>query len=201
MVKEDIKLRSYLGFLISLVSFLFLSIIVKICGLDLFYITNDIPVLVGISNFISSNLWLNSIVLTLVFIIQIMFIISMSADCDLKKVFVIMLWSALPIYFLNLIIIYFEFNPTIFSTLIPFVYSIVLVNPRTKKNYLWCILRFIIISVFVALIQQGLLFLKVDLLSCNYHNENMFHYILLNFDFFCVLISIYLLSKILKKRR
>ena len=201
MIKEDIKLRSYLGFLISLVSFLFLSIIVKLCGLDLFYITNDIPILVDISDFIASNLWLKTIFLTLVFIIQMMFIVSMSADCDLKKVFIVMLWSAIPIYFLNLIIICFEFFPTVFSTLIPFIYALCFVKPRTKTDYIVCIIRFIIISVIVALVQQGLLFLKVDLLSCNYHNENMFNYILLNFDFFCVLISLYLLSKILKKRR
>ena len=63
MKNNDInKRRVSLGIMILLVSYFILTIILKLCGIDLFTITNNISWLTTISNAMSSNPYSSSII-------------------------------------------------------------------------------------------------------------------------------------------
>lgn len=200
MIKEDIKLRSYLGFLISLVSFLFLSIIVKICGLDLFYLTENISWLKSFSDFVMSNVFINSIISTILFIIQMFVVWSICCkEYNVRYILKVCLIALIPIYFLNVIITFFELNATIFSSIVPLIVCFIINKNRTWKGYLLMVVRYILFSAFIILCQFGLMYLRINILHSNYHTTNMFNVILLNLDLFCIIYSCYFIAKIYNK--
>lgn len=200
MEKEDIRLRSYLGFLISLISFLFLSIIVKLCGLDLFYLTENVAWLKSFSDFVMSNVFINSIVSTILFIIQMFVVWSICCkQYNVKYCIKICLIAFIPVYLLNVAIIFFELNATIFSEIVPFIVCLIINKDKTWKGYLFMFIKYVVFSVFIILCQFGLMYLRTNILHSNYHTTNMFNVILLNLDLFYILYSCYFIAKIYNK--
>lgn len=197
--KDNLLVRVHLGFLISWLSFFFVSIIVKLCGVDIFTITQDIPWLISISETFSSNVWLKSILLTTMFVIQMLMIVAISTRYDnFKKLITIMVVSLIPIYLINVAIIKYNFIPSLWSVLIPLGYCCVLLPNKSVKEYGKMLLRFLLITLYSACIQEGLLYLKVNLLSCNYHSNNLFHSVLLNCEYLCFLSSLLSISIVCK---
>lgn len=190
----------HLFFLIGLLSYFVLSVVVKLCGLDLFSITNTIGPLKDFSDFIGQSLWLECIFMTLSFMSQAAIVVSIAGKrYDVKKMIVIMLIITPFMYFVNLVITMFDLMPSLCATLIPVVLSIIFCKDKSFSGIVVTIIRAVVILLAFALLQQALLYLRVNILSCDYHSENIFNVILLNIDFFVVQLFVWAVCKIRHK--
>lgn len=185
-----------LGITICLMSYFVLSIILKLCGLDLFTITNDIKWGQDLSTIVNTNIYLLSLLQTLLFTINLFFVFSVTAKrYDCKKMVIITLLLSIPLYGLNVLFNIYKLPTFIISVVIPYFISLAIMKEKGIKNILWATLRYLLFSGFTVLVQIGLMFLKVNLLKCDYHSDNMFNVILLNFDMYIIYFSIYFLCK------
>jgi hypothetical protein len=195
----DLK-KLHLFFLFGLLSYFVLSVVVKLCGLDLFTITDTIEPLKSFSDFIGKTLWLQCIFMTMSFMSQTSIVVSISGErFDVKRMIVLMLITTPIIYFINMIITTFNFFPSIFATVIPVVLSIIFSKDKSFSGIVCTIIRAVVFLILFALLQELLLYLRVNVLSCNYHSENIFNVILLNIDFFVVQLFVWSVCKIRHK--
>ena len=194
------KRRISLSILLLLVSYFLLSIILKLCGLDLFTITNTENAIL-VNNVIVGNIWLLSLVQTIMFVVNMFFVYSVTAKrYDTKRMVFVTIMTFTPLFFLNYLFIFYELPTFIFSGIVPLLISFCLVKERTWKNYLWALLRYVIFSVLIMVFQLGIMYLKVNLLNFDYHSDNIFNVVLLNFDLLFIYFGIYLFCKIRKNK-
>lgn len=203
MGNNDInKRRVSLGIMILLVSYFILTIILKLCGIDLFTVTNNANWLTTISNAISSNPYSLVLLQTIIFVINMFFVYSITANrYDTKRMVLVTLMTLPPLYGINLLFYFYNMPTVIFTVVIPFIISIFLVKNRTIKGYLFAVLRYILFSAFIILAEMGLMYLKINLLHFDYHLDNIFNVILLNLDLFAFYFSIYFCCKYVKIKK
>jgi len=195
------KGRVSLGAMICLVSYFIICIIIKAFGLDLFDITNNIAWAVDFSSFVYSNIFVLTAMQTIFLCINLFFVLSISAKrYDAKKMVIITLILYIPTFGVNLLCNYFRLPSLISTVVVPFIYALFLVKEKTFKEYLWLLLRYILFSIFIILVELGLMYLKVSLLKFNYNVGNVLNVILLNLDLFVIYFSTYFLLKYTKLR-
>lgn len=195
------KRRISLGILLLLVSYFLLSIILKLCGLDLFAITNSEDA-IKLNSFIQQKDWLVVLAHTIIFVINMFFVYSVTAKrYDTKRMLIISLMTFTPLFCLNYLFAFYQWNTGIMTAIVPLIISLFLVKERNWKNYLWAILRYIIFSAIIIVFQFGIMYLKVNLLGCDYHSDNIFNVVLLNLDLLFVYFAIYFFCKYRKERK
>ena len=189
------KRRISLGIMLLLVSYFLFSIILKLCGLDLFTVTNSASAIKA-NNVITGNLWLLALVQTIMFAINMFFVYSVTAKrYDTKRMVFITIMTFTPLYLINYLFIFYQLPTFIFSVIIPLIISLCLVKERSWKNYLLALLRYVIFSAIIIIFQLGIMYLKVNLLGFDYHSDNIFNSVLLNLDLLFVYFGIYLFCK------
>lgn len=195
------KGRVSLGAMICLVSYFIVCIIIKAFGLDLFDIANNISWATEISTFIYSNIFVLTALQTIFLCINLFFVLSVSAKrYDAKKMIIITLILYIPTFGVNLLCNYFHLPSFIATVALPFIYALFLVKEKTFKEYLFLLMRYILFSIFIILVEFGLMYLKVSLLKFNYNAGNVLNVILLNLDLFVIYFSAYFLLKYTKLR-
>lgn len=195
------KGRVSLGAMICLVSYFIVCIIIKAFGLDLFDITNNIAWAIDFSAFVYSNIFVLTAMQTIFLCINLFFVLSVSAKrYDAKKMIIITLILYIPTFGVNLLCNYFHLPSFIATVALPFVYALFLVKEKTFKEYLFLLMRYILFSIFIILVEFGLMYLKVSLLKFNYNAGNVLNVILLNLDLFVIYFSAYFLLKYTKLR-
>lgn len=202
MKNNDInKKRVSLGFMICLMSYFIICLIIKAFGLDLFEITQNIQWANDASNFINSNIYLLTLFQTILFCINLFFVISVSTRrYETGRMIIISIILLAPIYGVNLLSNIYQLPNWISSVIIPYIISLCLVKERNIKEYIFTTLRYALFSIFTILVQMGLIYLKVTLLKFNYHSGNLFNTVLLNLDLFVLYFSVYFLLKYTKLR-
>lgn len=210
--KKD-KLRITIGMLAGLLIYFGLSIIVKLCGLDLFSVTNNIPALIKFNNIVMSNVLLEDLVRSLMFTVDLLFVYGVCGRIYKGKYLLILSLVTFPITFgYNLLIYYFKFPAIVLSTIIPlFIISIYSLkhtdniifknkDKHTKvKSVLTSIILYAIFVVIMALIQNGLFYLKFNLLKFSYVETNIFNLILFSCEIWYIYFLIYTYCKIWNK--
>lgn len=210
------KKRVSLGFIIGIFIYFAISIIVKLCGLDLFQVTNDIPILQKINDLFMSNLILEDLFASMLFTINMFFVYSIVINrYKIKETLLLCLLTYLLCFSYNLLYVFFGFPEFIMSVLIPLIICLIFINIKHDTDVMYftkiknkafaknleTIFLYIIFSIIMILTQQGLLFLKVNVLKFSYYSTNIFNTILLNLDAFVIYFAFYKFGKILKERR
>lgn len=195
------KGRVSLGAMICLMSYFIICIIIKAFGIDLFDITNHIGWAADFSMFVYSNIFVLTAMQTIFMCVNLFFVLSVSAKrYDSKKITLINLILYIPTFGVNLLANYLRLPSLIVTVVVPFIYCLFLVKERTFKGYLLMLVRYIIFSAFIILVEFGLMYLKVSLLKFNYNAGNVLNVILLNLDLFVIYFSTYFLLKYTKLR-
>lgn len=196
MGNNDInKKRVCLGFMICLMSYFIICLILKAFGIDLFEITQN-SWSNNASNYINSNIYLLTLFQSALLCINLFFILSISSKrYDTGRMVIISIMLLAPMYGINLLFNWYQLPTWIVTVIIPYIISLCLVKERKLKEYLFTTIRYIVFSIFIILIQMGLIYLKVTLLKFNYHGGNLFNTILLNLDLFIIYFSVYFLLK------
>lgn len=210
--KED-KFRIAYGTLIGLVIYFILSVFVKLLGYDVFSITDDMPLLSKLNDFVMSNIFLEDFVNSLMFIINLMFVYGICGRIfNWKQIFILCGISFPIVYGVNLLIYYFEFSSLFLSIVFPLIvlliYSVIYTNyclfrsstlNRKLNSMLTTIILYCCLSLFMVVIQQIILFLKFTIFKFSYINTNIFNSILLSFEIWGIYFLIYQCCKIINK--
>lgn len=188
--------RVSLGITIALVSYFILTIILKLCGLDLFTITNEPNWARSASEAVMQNAFTGVLFQTIIFVINMFFVYSITADrYDTKRMVLVTLMTLPPLYGINLLFYFYNLPTFIFSVIIPLIISLIFVKDRTWKGYLFALLRYVLFSAFIILSELGLMYLKINLLCFDYHKNNIFNAILLNLDLFVMYFVVFFFCK------
>lgn len=208
------KIKVPLGLLLGAIGYLLLLVLAKVIfGLDVCTLTQDIPALQTINNFILSNVYIECAYRTLMFTFNLFFVFSICTNTfDFKKNFIICAILFVLNYVLNLLIYFFKIPPMLVSSVIPLILVLlvaVLLNNGghfTRLNsrlnsFLTALIHYVLFYVLMLLIQQGVMFLTLNVFKFAYLNTNIFNSILININLWVIYFSIYFVVKILYKRR
>ena len=207
------KVRISLGVLIGLLIYFTLSIIVKLCGLDLFTVTTNIPILMKFNDFVMSNVFIEDLFKSILFTIETIFVYGICGRIyKIKPLVILGVITLIISYAYNLLVYFYNFPVLILTVIIPLLiivlYSLKYTNniifknsdKNTKiKSVLTALVFYIFLSIFIILIQQGLFYLKFNLIKFSYLETNIFNVILFDFDVWVIYFSIYICCKILNK--
>lgn len=210
--KND-KLRITIGIFAGLLIYFGLSIIVKLCGLDLFSVTNDIPALIRFNDIVMSNVLLEDLVRSLMFTVDTLFVYGICGRIyEFKELFKLNFITFIIAFGYNLLAYYYDFPILILTALIPFIiillYSLkhtqhtlfINKNFNTKiKSALTSTILYVCLSVFIIILQQGIFYLKFNILKFSYFETNIFNLILFSCDIWYIYFSIYIYCKIRNK--
>lgn len=207
------KTRILFGTLIGMLCYFSISLIVKLCGYDIFYMTENIPILIKINDFVLSNIFLEDFVRTLIYLVSLIFIFGFCGRIyNWKKLFILSGITFPIIFGFNLLIYYFNFPEMILSVVIPFIilsiYSLIYTDYCLFKNeklnrrlnsFLTMTILYIGLSLFNIIFQQIILFLKFTFFKFTFVNTNIFSLILLNLETWVAYFLSYMYCKILNK--
>lgn len=203
MRKLSNRSRKIIAIWVGLTGYFLLAIILKLCGVDLFTITGSSEALQNASNVIMSNVYLYGLVASTLLDINFIFTIGFANREFSAKKLLIYFACLLPcLYGINLGIFFLGITELIITTVIPIllVLAISLIKPKrgmfNKMNirldsFLTTLILCLAFFGLSMIIQQGLMYVKINLICFNYIPNNMFNEILLNLDFIVFLLAIY----------
>ena len=210
---REMKLRLFSYTVVSLIIYYAIAVVVKLCGLDIFTLTDDLPILTAIDKFLISNVYLEDLFRSLKFTIEMFWIYGICLRLyDIKKLFIICSINFSIAYLYNLLIYFCGFPKLILSVVVPFViificsfifkdYPIIKSDKLkdTTKSVLTSLILFIILSSATILIELGLSYLKLNLIKFTYVETSIFNSILFSLDCWIIYFSVYTYCKILNK--